>query len=202
MAQHRCVTHFSTITFVICHLPFTMSTTNPTTAAPRKKSWLRRILIVLLIIAAGIQFIQPGKNNQSMDMTHDIATVVTVPDSVKGILKTACYDCHSNFTQYPWYSSIQPIGWWLKDHIDEGKSHLNFQEFALVKANDRYKTVALRQDHKLEEVAETVESGEMPMDSYTWIHAEARLTPAQKASLISWVAAARKELAAAANKAP
>ncbi|MCU0335986.1 MAG: heme-binding domain-containing protein [Chitinophagaceae bacterium] len=179
-----------------------MSTTNQPTARPAKRVWLRRILVILLLIAAGIQFIQPGKNNQSMDMTHDIATVVTVPDSVKTILKTACYDCHSNFTQYPWYSSIQPIGWWLKDHIDEGKSHLNFQEFALVKANDRFKTVALRQDHKLEEVAETVESGEMPMNSYTWVHSEAKLSAAQKTTLINWVAAARKELAAADSTAP
>lgn len=165
----------------------------PAAAAP-KKSWAKRILMILLIILLGIQFIQPGKNNQSMEMANDISKVVTVPDSVHALLKTACYDCHSNFTNYPWYSNLQPLGWWLKDHIDEGKSHLNFQDFALVKANDRYPTVALRQDHKLDEVIETVESGEMPLKSYTIIHGEAKLTAAQQKMIVDWAKAARKEL--------
>lgn len=129
-----------------------------------------------------------------MDMRNDISAVVTVPDSVHALLKTACYDCHSNYTNYPWYSNIQPIGWWLKDHIDEGKGHLNFQEFALVKANDRYKTVALRQDHKLEEVLESQEDKWMPLDSYTWIHKEAKLSDSQRKLIIDWVNTARKEL--------
>lgn len=173
-------------------------TQQPTTnATPKKKApWLRRILTILFVVFIGIQFIQPGKNNQGMDMTNDIASVVTVPDSVHAVLKVACYDCHSNFTNYPWYSNIQPIGWWLKDHVDEGKTKLNFQEFALVKANERYKTAALRQDHKLEEVIETVENGEMPMDSYTWIHKEAKLSEVQKRLIIDWAKSARAELAA------
>ena len=172
-----------------------METTQTTPGPAPKKRWLRRIGLILFLAFLVMQFIQPGKNNQSMDMTNDITTVVTVPDSVHQLLKAACYDCHSNFTNYPWYSNIQPVGWWLKDHIDEGKGGLNFQEFALVKANDRYNTVALRQDHKLEEVIETVESGEMPLESYTWIHGEAKLTAAQKKMIIDWAEAARRQLA-------
>jgi len=141
-----------------------------------------------------IQFFQPDKNNQNMDMSNDITKVVSVPDSVFVLLKNACYDCHSNFTKYPWYSNIQPVGWWLKDHVDEGKSKLNFQEFALVKANDRYKTVSLRQDHKLEEVIETVENGEMPLESYTFIHKESRLSDAQRDIIIGWAKDARAQL--------
>ncbi len=130
-----------------------------------------------------------------MDMGNDITKVVAVPDSVFVLLKTACYDCHSNFTKYPWYSNIQPIGWWLKDHVDEGKLHLNFQEFALVKANDKYSTPALRQDHKLEEVIETVKDGEMPLKSYTIIHKESKLTDAQRKMITDWAASARRQLA-------
>jgi exonuclease VII small subunit len=156
--------------------------------------------MILFLAFVAMQFIQPGKNNQSMDMANDIATVVAVPDSVHQLLKTACYDCHSNFTNYPWYSNIQPAGWWLKDHIDEGKGHLNFQEFALVQANERYNTPALRQDHKLEEVIETVESGEMPLESYTWIHGEAKLTPAQQKMIVDWAKAARMQLVKGAGE--
>lgn len=165
-----------------------------TTATNKKASWLKRIVIILFLIFMGMQFFQPDKNNQSMDMSNDISKVVAVPDSVLTLLKTACYDCHSNFTNYPWYSNIQPVGWWLKDHVDEGKSKLNFQEFALVKANDRYKTAALRQDHKLEEVIETVEEGEMPLESYTIIHKEAKLSVAQRKMIVNWAKTARNEL--------
>jgi hypothetical protein len=166
--------------------------------APGKRNWLKTILFVLFLAFVIIQFFQPDKNNQQFDMTHDISTVVTVPDSVHALLKTACYDCHSNNTNYPWYASIQPIGWWLKDHIDEGKSHLNFQEFALVepRPNSEYNTREKRQDHKLEEVYEQVEIGEMPLKSYTIIHGEAKLKAGQAKMIMDWATSARKELMA------
>ena len=167
---------------------------NPGKKTGKKSSWIKRIGLFILGVFIIIQFFQPGKNNQSLDMTNDLAKVVTVPDDVQKILKTACYDCHSNNTFYPWYSNIQPVGWWLKDHIDEGKEHLNFQEFALVEPSERFPTRALRQDHKLEEVAEMVEEGEMPLKSYTVIHREAKLDDAQKKMISDWVKAARSEL--------
>jgi len=164
--------------------------------AVRKPNWIKRIAIGLLLVLIGIQFIQPDKDNQSMDMTNDISKVVTVPDSVHALLKASCYDCHSNFTNYPWYSNIQPVGWWLKDHIDEGKQSLNFSEFAALKPRPggRYSTTQALQDHKLEEVAEMVEEGEMPLQSYTIIHRDSKLTDTQKKVITDWVASARQQL--------
>ena len=169
---------------------------NPVQKPGRKGSWVKRIGVFLLAAFVIMQFIQPGKNNQSMDMTHDISKVVAVPENVHNILKTSCYDCHSNNTVYPWYANIQPLGWWLKDHIDEGKGSLNFQEFALVKPrpNSEYNTKEKRQDHKLEEVAEMVDTGEMPLESYTLIHGDAKLSAEQKKSLMDWVTTARAEV--------
>lgn len=168
-------------------------------AAPARaglSTWIKRVLLLLLMMLAVLQLFQPDKENQSMDMSKDISTVVEVPDSVHTLLKTACYDCHSNFTRYPWYSNIQPLGWWLKDHIEEGKEHLNFQEFAALtpRPNGRFKTAAALQDHKLEEVAEQVESGEMPLKSYTLIHGDAQISAAQRNMLIKWVGDARRQL--------
>jgi hypothetical protein len=161
----------------------------------KKGSWLKRIALFLLAVFVIMQFFQPGKNNQSMEMTNDIGKVVSVPEDVHSLLKKSCYDCHSNNTVYPWYANIQPVGWWLKDHIEEGKGHLNFQDFALVEPNERFPTRALRQDHKLEEVAETVENGEMPLESYTIIHGDAKLDEVQKKMILDWVKSARAELA-------
>jgi hypothetical protein len=150
------------------------------------KAMLKKILIGLLIAFVVAQFFQPGRNNGTAFGAQDITHVVTVPDSVMGLLKTACFDCHSNQTKYPWYSKITPVNWWLKNHIDNGKKRLNFSTFA---TND-----LKRKDHKLEEVAETVKKHAMPISSYLWIHKEARLNDAQRVVITDWVARARSEL--------
>ncbi|MEY3874712.1 MAG: hypothetical protein RL363_1433, partial [Bacteroidota bacterium] len=90
----------------------------------------------------------------------------------------ACADCHSNKTAYPWYASIQPAAFWLADHVKEGKREFNFNEFA------GYRIA--KQNHKLEEVIEQIKEGEMPLYSYTLIHRDAKLTDAEKATLINW----------------
>lgn len=166
------------------------------------KVWAKRTGLLLFAAFVALQFFQPAKSNQSMDMANDIGKVVAVPENVHTLLKTACYDCHSNNTNYPWYANIQPVGWWLKDHIDEGKEHLNFQEFALTKAGGRFPTKSLRQDHKLEEVAEMVETGEMPLTSYTFIHGNAKLDAGERKMIVDWVTSARAELSNSAGQQP
>jgi hypothetical protein len=107
-----------------------------------------------------------------------LGTVFPVPQEVKTILQKACNDCHSNNTVYPWYSRLQPVDWWMNDHVIEGKKHLNLDEYT--QRNLRY------QYHKLEEIAEQVKEGEMPLESYTWVHGDAKLTAAEKKKLIDW----------------
>ena len=99
------------------------------------------------------------------------------------ILQTSCFDCHSNYTNYPWYTNIQPIGWWLNHHVDEGKEELNFSEFESYSLK--------RKLHKLEEIKEMVEEGEMPLSSYTLIHGDTKLSPEQKEILYTWVTETR-----------
>ena len=131
-------------------------------------------LFAVLVI---IQFFHPAKND-SKDYTKDIANVYPVSDTIKKILEKACNDCHSNSTNYPWYSNFQPVAWWLQDHINEGKNHLNFSVFATYSLK--------RQAHKLHEVAEIIEEEEMPLSSYTLIHKEAILTKEEKNTFINW----------------
>lgn len=141
-------------------------------------------LLAALII---IQFIRPERN-QSNDNTNDISTKFVVNDEVKQLLKVACNDCHSNNTVYPWYANVQPVAWWLAHHVDEGKRELNFSNFA--------KYSPRRQYHKMEEVIEMIEHKEMPLPSYTWIHADAKLTEAQQKTLINWANATMDTLKA------
>ena len=89
----------------------------------------KKILIGILVLLIVVQFIQPDLNKGSASSAQDVTHVVNVPDSVMSLLKTACYDCHSDNTRYPWYSKITPLNWWLKDHVDDGKKELNFSQF-------------------------------------------------------------------------
>lgn len=146
----------------------------------------KTILIVLLVILIIIQFFHPKKNIATIKSPTDIASLYQVPQNVGTILNKACYDCHSNNTRYPWYANIQPIAWWLDDHIQEGKHELNFNEFAAYPLRKQY--------HKLEEVSEELEEGHMPLSSYTFIHSDARLTNQEKSTLNSWVNSIRNEM--------
>jgi hypothetical protein len=148
---------------------------------------LRKILIGLLVLLIVIQFIRPAKNQGDAQSPQDITHVVSVPDSTLKLLQTACYDCHSNNTNYPWYAAINPVGLWLHNHVREGKDELNFTTFAQYDAKRRAK--------KMKEVAETVDKHEMPLPSYLWIHKEAILTAAQRQSIINWAKYAEQQLA-------
>lgn len=142
---------------------------------------MKKLLLVLLAAFVIIQFFRPAKNMASGPEAYakDISRIHAVPADVQLILQKACNDCHSNNTKYPWYSNIQPVAWWLKDHIDEGKRELNFSEFAGYSLRRQY--------HKLEEVEEQVKEGEMPLSSYTIIHKDAKLTDTEKQALYNWV---------------
>jgi hypothetical protein len=94
------------------------------------------------------------------------------------MLKKSCADCHSQQTNYPWYSYVQPLGMWIDHHIEEGKEHFNMDDFGDYSLED--------QNHLLEEMAEEVQQGEMPLKSYTLIHGNAKLTAAEKARFVTW----------------
>lgn len=139
---------------------------------------LKRILVVLLIIFIVIQFIRPAKNISTVSGPNDISTKYPVPDSVQAILKVACYDCHSNNTRYPWYAEIQPVGWWLSNHIKDGKRGLNFSEFTSYRIKKQY--------NRFDGINELVKKNEMPLSSYTIIHKDAILTDNQKLIIAKW----------------
>jgi hypothetical protein len=140
--------------------------------------WYKKIFIALLVVLVLIQFFQPQKNTETNITEQHVYNVYSTPNEVKVILDKACNDCHSNNTNYPWYASIQPAAWWLNDHVKDGKKHLNFSI---------YKSYNLRrQYHKMEEIIDEVKDNGMPLDSYTWIHRNAKLSTEEKASLTNW----------------
>jgi hypothetical protein len=150
-------------------------------------SMAKKILLFLLALIVVIQFIRPAKNISTTVTTQDIMQVYPIPDGVKIVLQKACYDCHSNDTRYPWYTNIQPIGWWMANHVTEGKKELNFSEFGNYPLR--------RQSKKLKKSAKEVQEGEMPLTSYIWQHKDAALTEAEKQAYITWANALSAKMA-------
>jgi hypothetical protein len=141
------------------------------------------ILFILAVIFILIQFIRPERNIGEVNPIHEITTTFAVPNDVQDILRNSCYDCHSNNTRYPWYVNIQPFGWFMNGHIKEGKSKMNFSEFATYPLSGQY--------NKFNDIIENVSDGEMPLPSYLLIHTGAKLSDGQKKKLIDWASAMR-----------
>jgi hypothetical protein len=150
---------------------------------------IKRILLFLLIVLVVIQFIRPAENHSAKMSSNDITLHYPVPDTVLSILKKSCYDCHSNNTVYPWYNRIQPVAWWLHNHVTDGKRQLNFSEFGAYSLT--------KQAKKLKNMSGEVKDGGMPLDSYLWIHKNAELEQGQKDLLIQWADSLRGVIAKA-----
>lgn len=146
----------------------------------------KKIGLLILIALIGIQFIQPGRNGSEQVLPTDISKTVPIPRSVQSLLQSACYDCHSNNTNYPWYTYVQPIGWMLSNHIQKGKKDLNFSEFGAY--SDR------QQQSKLKSIASQIKDDEMPLASYTFLHKNARLIKEQKALIVDWALNAKDSI--------
>ena len=158
----------------------------------KTKLSLKRIGIAFIVVFIVIQVFRINKTITPVNEQTDFMAVTQINPEVATILKNACYDCHSNQPTYPWYTSVAPVSWWIKNHINEGSKHLNFSIWQTYTVK--------RKDHKLEECVEMIEEGEMPMNSYTWMHPEAKLTDAQKQLLIDWFKAEKAKLNYVAEK--
>jgi len=147
---------------------------------------LKKTLFVLLVILIIIQFIRPARNISNTVSSNDITLHFPVPEDVLRILKRSCYDCHSNNTVYPWYTNLQPVGWWLQYHINGGKRHLNYSEFSSYPVKKQY--------DKFKATVDEIKKGGMPLDSYLWIHKYAILTATEKVSVIKWADSLQADL--------
>src|SRR5947207_1794491 len=138
-----------------------------------------RILLILLVVATIIQFIQPAHNKSMQVLPTDFAVMYKPTHQVQQILQNACYDCHSNNTNYPWYSNIQPFAWIMASHINNGKEKLNFSEFG--------NNTTRKQISKLKEISNQLKDDEMPITSYKLMHKNANLSQDEKILLMNWL---------------
>ena len=140
---------------------------------------LKKILIILIIVLIGVQFIRPSKNLTTEPQPNSADHLFPMSENLKTVMQKACLDCHSNNTNYPWYSNIQPMAWMMARHINNGKNELNFSDFGSY--TDR------RQISKLKGIANQIKDDEMPIASYKMMHKNARLSKEQKDLIMDWM---------------
>lgn len=138
----------------------------------------KKILLGLSFLFLIAQFFGPDKNQSSLEDIKPFLVETNPPKEVKAILETACFDCHSSNTHYPWYNNITPVNYWLADHVNNGKKHFNVSKW------NNYSMK--KKDHKLDELIEEVEANKMPLESYTFTHGDANLTNIQIKQVTEW----------------
>ncbi len=149
--------------------------------------FIKKILVFLLIAFILAQFFGPDKNDGDITSIEPFFDETNPPETVKSVLKETCFDCHSDFTRYPWYNRITPLNYWMADHVRHGRGELNVSKWAEYSEK--------KKDHKLEEVIDLVKAKEMPLPSYTWAHRDAKLTDEQIAAVVEWAEKARTQYA-------
>lgn len=140
---------------------------------------IRKVLYVLAVVLVLIQFYRPDLNNSSYESAvNKFILQNNVSSEVESILKTSCFDCHSNHTSYPFYAQVAPISFWINHHVEEGKEHLNFSDWNNYSIKKKL--------HKLDEIIEEIEEHEMPLRSYTLLHTDAKLNEEASKLLVNW----------------
>lgn len=139
---------------------------------------MKKILLYGIIIFLSFQFIQIDKGNPSVNKKIDYNQITHTTPEIQKILKKACYDCHSNEVNYPWYSSIAPISWFIKEHVNQGKEYVNFSEYGKY---NRY-----QKEHINSSLYRVIENKTMPLNSYLCMHEEANLSEEDFILLLNW----------------
>lgn len=125
-----------------------------------------RLFVVLVAGFLVIQLVPYGRNHANPPV---LAEPAWNSPTTRAMAVTACFDCHSNETTWPWYSNVAPVSWLLQRHVDEGREKLNFSTWGTARQES-------------DDLVETVRDGEMPTWDFMLLHPDARFSAADKAA--------------------
>jgi hypothetical protein len=142
------------------------------------KKWLKLSLITLVALVVAAQAVRPARTNPPVDPQKEITAHMQVDPAVMATLSRACNDCHSNRTEWPWYSNVAPVSWLVAHDVNDGREELNFSEWGASKEKEPGKLLG--------KICPEVTEGEMPMATYTLIHPQAKLTREEVQNVCRW----------------
>jgi Haem-binding domain len=131
------------------------------------------IFIFILLVLLGIQFIPIKKTNPII--TQDIQA----PAEVKSILRSSCYNCHSNETKWPWYSNFAPVSWMIINDVEDARNKLNFSTWNKISFE--------KKEELMKDIWDEIRQEDMPLTLYTYVHPESKLDLLQKNIIKKWI---------------
>jgi cytochrome c551/c552 len=155
------------------------------------KQILQLSTVALLVLLIALQFIRPAKTNPVSEPALDLKAHAAAPAEIQAIFERACRDCHSNQTDWPWYSHVAPVSWLVADDVRLGRQQLNFSDWG--------KYSARQAENKLEEICGVVQAGAMPPRTYLVMHPQAKLSEAHVNALCTWTKTEQQRLTAQAR---
>lgn len=129
-------------------------------------------------VVVALQLVRPARTNPAPDRWPDAVERTAMPPEVAALLQRACADCHTHRTRWPWYSHVAPVSWFVIDHVDHAREHLNFSTWPPSDAE--------RAAEMPRHVCREVREGRMPLRSYRMLHPEARLEAADVNAICRW----------------
>ena len=143
--------------------------------------------ILLALVFAGVQFVRPARSNPPEVAGRGLEAHARLTPEVETVLRRSCMDCHSNRTEWPWYSQVAPASWLVVDHVNHGRKELNFSDWARLERDEATFMLGL--------MCKEAQAGSMPMPSYTLLHRDARLSGDDVKTLCDWARAESERLA-------
>ncbi len=139
---------------------------------------MNKLFIALFAVFVIIQFIPANLPVVVKQNKDDLIATTDVPADIVQKLKTSCYDCHSNETNYPWYSYVAPVSFLVSRDTREGRRKLNFSIW-----NNLSK---VKKAKYLDNINDEITEGEMPMEIYTFLHSGSKLSEKDREAIAAW----------------
>jgi hypothetical protein len=140
---------------------------------------VKRVVLALIVLLVLAQLVQPKRTNPPVVPSRSLEAHVQIPSQVLHILKSACGNCHSSETAWPWYSHVAPVSWLITSDVNEGRNYINFNDWKAQKSPEA------ATEH-LGLICKEIRDGGMPPPSYRWMHKESRLSPDDVTEVCSW----------------
>ncbi len=147
------------------------------------RRWLSRGGLALLGLLLVCQLVPVSRGNPAIDRSRTLYATQPVPEPVKAVFDRSCNSCHSNQTEWPWYSYVAPVSWVVARDVHQARKAMNFSEWGSYSAN--------RKEDKLEEICEQVTNGDMPDRKYALFHRVARVSREEREAVCQWTEDAR-----------
>ena len=149
---------------------------------PSRGFWVRTGLVLVLAFVA-MQFVPYGRDHMNPPVAAEPRW--DSPET-RALAKQACFDCHSNETEWPAYSNVAPVSWLIRSDVSRGRRHLNLSKWS--------EYSLLRKERSLSEMANQVKDHEMPLRQYTLLHPKARLSESEVNAIFRWTQVERSRL--------